>query len=419
MTSNRTQTIVGITALLTIALGTFLFVIPHVDVDRVQEGWYLGVPYTQIEHHQLAVTDVDPFPENGPQAVYSAAAILYSTGSLVVMRIYQSIFSLLVLGLLFYLFFRIYQDHQFSWYEVAAYLVIFSSVWFSIPLALVYPVQVNGMTAGFACLLLGLLVFPQSTAWGMFCFGWAFSFKGQYLGLLPGFIMYVFLIDKREKTVSAHLVKSILSVIMFFAPKTIILAGLWKALGLFPTGKDLWQYALDGPILLFTQLQFILGHVLGKAGAASPEAATRRAVEYSGYGLIAWGHVMISVLFCIGFTIRSIWKQFRKASIQIAGFDKGLTVLAWGGLFYWINFLFFYRFPYWYNVFAVIFLNIFLAAALVYLAVSWISARAGKRWGSALLLACSLFALGIVTSIVLRAHYGLKGNSLEPYDWMQ
>jgi len=414
-----TPWMLGLEALLVAATGTFLITLSHVDVDRVQESWYLGVPYGLIQDGHVYVSNSDPFPENGPQSVYPPAAIVYLTGSLLPMRIYQFIFSLIVIGLLFYFFFRKFQYALYRWREVAVYSIVYLAVWISIPLALIYPIQVNGMTAGFACLLLGLMIYPQYSMWGMFCFGWAFAFKGQYLALLPGFVVYLFFIDVREATLGRHLLKSCAAFIMFFVPKTLILAGLWEAMGMFQTRKDFWLYALDGPHLLASQFQFILGHLSGQAGAAAPEAGPRRAVEYSGFGLIAWGHIVASALFCVLFSLRSIWKRTRTPFGEELDIDKGLAIFAWGGLSYWVNYLLFYRYPYWYNVFAVVFLNIFLAAACVRLAGSWLSVKFGKQWSSAFLLVTVIISLSFIIRYMDHEWTKPKGNALTPYEWMR
>src|SRR4051812_14690332 len=79
----------------------FLTTVKKMQFDRVQENVYLGVPYDLLQHGRFIVQpEADPFPENGPQAVYPPTFILKTTGSLYLMRAYQFIFPLLVMVLL-------------------------------------------------------------------------------------------------------------------------------------------------------------------------------------------------------------------------------------------------------------------------------------------------------------------------------
>lgn len=409
-------------AAVALAMGAvFLVSVPKVSIDRVSESWaeYFKLPYTLIEQGNVVVRHKDPFPENGPQAVYPPAAIAFFTGSLFLTRAYQFAFSMLAVALLGALFFRKFGDRLRSSWEVPVYGAIFLAAWLSIPLSLVYPIQVNGMLGGVACLVLGMSVYRRSVVWGMFCFGWAFSFKGQFLALLPGFILYTFLLDVRESSLPKHFGKAFLALAMFFVPKTVILSGLCAALGMFESTQEFVKYAFDGPSLIGYEFLYIVGRFLGAPAAAAPEEGVRRSVEYAGFGVGAWGHIVLSAGFSALFAARSVWKRFRP-SVDVGGrYDRGLAVFAWGALFYWINYLFFYRFPYWYNVLAVVYVNIFLVAA----GVLWLRDLAarflGARWANVFLIVFGIGSLVYVGKSVRFLVSMQPGDALTPYEWMR
>jgi hypothetical protein len=422
MTARR-QLYIVLPMLWMIMAATFAAVLPHVQVDRVSESLahYFKLPYQLIQQrHIVVLPEEDPFPENGPQAVYPPAAIAYFTGSLFLTRAYQFLFSMIVVSLSFYFLMRLISKNPTNVLESTAYGILCLAIWFSMPLSLVYPIQINGMTAGFACLLLGVILYADSRLWGTFCFGWAFTFKGQYLAMLPGFIIYLYFIDIRSKNWPRHLWQATCALLMFFVPKTLILACLFGVLGMFQTSHDFFRYAFDGPHLIYNEFTYIVGHFLGRATAAAPEAAIRRALEFSGFGILAWAHIGGSVLFCMSFVIRSIWKRIQKNPEEEVGVAKGLTAFAWGGLFYWINYLFFYRFPYWYNVFAVIFMNITLATTAFHLALVWLAQKTGRKtWSNAFLLFAVVAAIVYYKSHWRATYSQGVGDALLPYEWMK
>jgi hypothetical protein len=389
-------------------------------MDRMQENVYLKIPYWFISQHHLAITpEGDPFPENGPQAVYPLAAIAYYTGSLRLMRWYQFVFCLIVVGMTFRFFFRKFKEHPFTGWEVCLYVLLYLVLWLSIPLSMVYPTETNGMTAGFIFMLLGILAWPTSPLWGMFYFGWAFTFKGQYLAFLPGFIVYLYFIDIRAGSLGKHLLQSTEALAMFFVPKTIILSSLCGLLGMFYTRHDFFRYALDGPYLMGSEFSYMVGHLLGQAKAAAPEAAIRRTQEFSGFDKIMWGHIFLSLIFCAFFSLHSLWKRFHMKWGNDLGIDKGLTIFAWGGLFYWINYLFFYRFPYWYNIFAVIYLNLFLGAALVHLSAQWTSTNFSKRLSLVMMTLVGFVAARFLVKYGRHQSTKPTGDAFVPYEWMR
>ncbi len=398
----------------------FLLTVNKVQLDRVQENVYLGVPYNLLQQGRFVVMpDADPFPENGPQAIYPPTALLKATGSLFLMRAYQFLFPLLVVGLLLFLFLRKFGERIPSIWEQFLLAGIFLAVWISTPNTLIYPIQVNGMAAGFACLLLGAYVFPRSAVWGMFCFGWAFTFKGQYLAMLPGFIFYVLFVDVRERNIWKHFLLAIGAVAMFFVPKSVIVSGLCWALGMFEDKGDFLRYSLDGPHLIGYEISYVIGRLLGKAAAAAPEEGSRRAVEYAGYGMMAWAHIGLSVGFSVLFALRSLWHRVRTPLGAALSIDTGLTALAWGGLVYWINYLFFYRFPYWYNVFALVFFNIYLFASVVVLSRDQIVRLTGPRWGRVFFVLAGLSAFVLFSGYLRRQISLPPGNAFAPYEWMK
>lgn len=368
---------------------SFHFIVPHMKIDVVQETWYMGIPYDLIRNHNVNVTANDPFLENGPQAVYPPAAIAYKTGSMKAVRVYQFLFSMAVVALLFFYFFQKFGETSFTPLEVFAYALIFLGTWVSIPMALIYPLQVNGMTGGMVCAILGGWIYPRSSLWGMFFFGLAFAFKGQFLAFFPGLALYVVFIDVEDEKLSKHALRAAGRLAMFFVPKTIVLTLLWWGLGLFPNMREVWLYAMDGPDLLMYEIRSLLQKIAGTSAAMAPASGIRES-EYAGYGPITWGHVALSVTFCAGAAAWAALQRFRKGLAGKIAMDRGLAALAWGAAPYWLNFLVFYRYPYWYNTFAIVPFNIFLAAAFIRLVQLKIRQVQGPRIATIFLVVVAL-----------------------------
>ena len=158
--------------------------LPFLHVDRVYENAYMGCPYRLLASHHPRIVNDDPFVENGPHGVYPATAIVYYSGSMAAMRWYNFLFSLIMMALFVLFFFQEHPDSGNSPWEATAYGLLMLTIWKIIGLTLIYPIQVTGMMPGFDCFLLGLWLNRRHPYAAMIAFGFAYSFKGQFLAML-------------------------------------------------------------------------------------------------------------------------------------------------------------------------------------------------------------------------------------------
>lgn len=395
----------------------FVTALPHLNVDRVSENCYMGNVYKMILQEHPRIYQQDPFLENGPHAVFTSGYIAHHFNSLKLMRYYHFLYSLLIMAMMYFLFFYFTGSDSLARWEIPILAVLMITVWLSIPLSLIYPIQFNGMIPGFACLLLGLWLNEKHPFWAMLSFGFAYTFKGQFLAMMPGILAYKFVFEKGTRSWGMHVGQVALSLIIFFLPASLILPTLFWWLGLFDNRADLFAYAFKAQGILWEEFSYIFPRLANKV-AVDTQGAAIRAKEYAGFGILAWALIATSILFCftmIGVAIYRLAKRIPTSA------SSALSIFGLAGLGYWCNYLFFWRFPFWYDVLPVVLFNIVAIPLIVF----WIRRQIQDRWGTRPAMAFIL----VITLLFGRHFYrrlwvnplwdrSIAGDSLKFYDWM-
>ncbi len=376
----------------------------------MQENVYLGEPYKMLKNHNAYIHQgVDPFSENGPHIMYPYAALLRITGSLTVQRFVQFSSSLISVMLLGFYFFQQRRD-RLSLYESALYALLIVSTWLSIPLALSYPAQANGMMAGFVCFLLGLYYAENSPRVSMMLFGLAYACKTQYLGMLPGILAYKLFIESPEKLILHRIREMALQTVLYFVPAVLVIPAICASLGLFRNWPEFKDFALNGPHEIWVRaIDNIPGLFFGMSKGHQEFVGEVKAAEYAGYGLLTWLHILFSCGVCLYGAGLTVWQRLRGLK-----FNAAWGLLGFSGIIYWLHFFFIYRYPYWYNVFALIVLNAFFAP----LVLERIIHSLGKR--KLLPIAAICVLAFFVRTVWNLPGWKLKqpGTALVPYEWM-
>ncbi len=396
----------------------FVTALPHLNVDRQSEFCYMGAPYKMILQDRPRIYSQDPFFENGPHAVYISAYIAHHFHALKPMRYYHFLYSLLIMAMMYLLFFELFPSNRPKPWEIPIIALIMLTVWISIPLSLVYPVQFNGMMPGFACFLLGLIWNKKRPYTAMLLFGFAYTFKGQFLAMMPGIMLYKLFFEKGSDTWFTHAKRLAISLFLFFAPGTLILSALFWMVGLFDSLAELKAYALRAPTIIFTEMSYILPVVLGHT-STDPQGAATRSTEYSGFGLLAWGLIWTSILFCFGAIVRAFDLKRRGREAER---NDLFTVFGMAGLCYWFNYLFFWRYPFWYNVLPVVLFNILLIPMIIFEIKLQVDKRFGAKAAMAFMLIVGvLFGRHLYRRLFVNPLWDRTqmGDMLQPYAWME
>jgi uncharacterized protein with PQ loop repeat len=251
----------------------------------------------------------------------------------------------------------------------------------------------------------------------MLMFGFAYTFKGQFLAMMPGIMLYKLVFEKGSHPWPAHAKRLALSLFLFFTPGTFILPAIFWILGMFDNLVDLKIYALRAPSILFAEISYIVSLLLHHVSPESQGAAIR-SKEYHGFGLLAWGLIVTSILFCIGMIVQAIDLKRRGRECE---HNALFTLFGMAGLCYWLNYLFFWRFPFWYNVLPVVLFNILVIPVILY----WFKLKVDKRFGSKAAVAFMLcvgllFGRHLYRRIFVNPLWDSTqiGDSLQPYAWM-
>jgi len=399
--------------------GIFIYALPHLKVDRTSENEYLGVPYKMMADGDVHIHQGDPFVENGPQAILVTTAIAYHLHSLKLMRVYHFLFSLAVVGWLYLIFFKRFDETLMRLWEIPLVALLVLSTWITIPLILVYPIQVNGMTPGILCFIAGLLLEERHPRWAMIAFGFSYSFKGQFLAMLPGIFLHKAVFENRGRTIAYKSKELVLSAILYLVPTAVILTSLWWVMGLFRNRQDLLGYAFRAPTILINEFSYIIP-VLTRKTAPDPFGTYGRAIEWAGWGFVAWLLVAISMAFCLIWAAWSFWRR-RKQSPS-GPLEVPAAVLAMAGIGYWINYLFFWRYPFWDNTLPMEWFNILLIPLGIYSLKPWISKRLNPRLAVIFLLLAGIAAgRNLIRRVIVKPVFNaaVLGDSLQPYPWMK
>lgn len=420
---------IALSMLLLAMVFVFFPTLSHLVLDRSSENTYMRAPYEALRLGKLRVYATDPYEENGPHAMFISAAFAYY-GSFLTMRIYHFLYSLVVMAVLFVSFWmhRPIKKKTLGGPIVGAYGILFFSVWLSIPLILLYPIQFNGMTPGFLCVLAGFaLLARQKIYWAMAAFGTAYSFKGQFLAFLPGLLVYLAVFDVRDQKWTLHMRKLAFAVAAFFSPTTLVLATGWGLLGAYETPADYIFYAFNGQRLFLDQIARIFHWVdlpPDVAEASRLRTAEIRTSEFGGLGLSAWAQIAFSVGFmAFHFGRALIWRASNKLGSQVDGRDRILFSLALVALPYWINYFFFWGYPFFYNTLPVLWFNVIAIPSTIWFAQQWLSNRTRyKRAGFAFLglaaVCLGANAVRVWSKLPGWAHQS-PGNALVPFEWMK
>lgn len=414
-------------ATLTLIFGMIFFFglsLRYQNVDRTQEYVYLCVPYQSLQNHQLFINKwTDPFGENGPLGVYPpAACALY--GSLGLMRWYQFLFSIAAMVLLMRIARRATVDGLDSPVLVAHDALSMLTVWITIPLVLIYPVQCNGMFAGLLCFIGGLFLMRERPYSAMFLFGFAYSFKTQWLGMLPGIVLYQFLMQPVATSWAARFKEIGMGLLVYFLPACVIVPVMFAPLGAFRSFHDFWVYAMNGPHEFWIQIEYHGARLLrgGMPAAHQARVDDIRISEFKGYGLLTWSHIALSFGFSVALSVLAVWKRWFTKRPFVGPLSTPMIVLASCGLFYWVHFLVIYRYPYWYNVFPMVIFNPLLVAIGFRLLLQKITSGGPYRFAWTMVVGIMIVEACILGRTAWKlpgAHRNSPpGNSLTPYDWM-
>jgi len=413
--------IAALIVLLAVITMVFAVALPHLRVDRISEYTYMGVPYKMFKAGHLSIADGDPFVENGPHAVFVSAAIAYYSHSLKPMRYYHFVYMAIIIGWLFWLLQRQFERLSRSWIILGLSVLLVLSVWISIPLILIYPIQFNGMTPGFLCFLAALLLNGEHPYGAALMLGCAYSFKGQFLAMLPGWMLYKVVIENRFASWKARVAHAGACFILFFVPTTVLLTVLARLFHFFNDTQELKAYAWRAPSILFDEMSAI-GQKMLHLPSASPDKATQavriRHTEYSGFGCLTWSHIIFSMSFCFWAAANPLWNRWRGQESKVAPF---LSLFGAAGFLYWLNYLFFWSYPFWYNTLPVVFFNLFAIPYAVLSFQGWITRHLSERLGLICLVGVSLVLGGYFLKDIYRTpgwHDRAPGDSLEPYSWM-
>ncbi|MFA5974894.1 MAG: hypothetical protein WC859_01860 [Elusimicrobiota bacterium] len=409
---------ISLAGLLAAMLGIFAYALPHLSVDRVSEHIYLGVPYRMFADRDIHIYQGDPFVENGPHVILATTAFAFHGRSLKPMRYYNFVYSLAVVGLFFWFFFKLFDETWMRPWEIPVIALLVLSVWITIPLILIYPIQVNGMTPGLLCFIAGLLLEKHHPRWAMIAFGFAYSCKGQFLAMLPGLFLYKLLFENRGDSIALKIRELVLCAVLYFVPATVFLTAIGWAFGLFHNREDLLAYAFRAPSILFSEFSYIIP-VLMRKTASDPFAAQGRAIEYARWGFVTWLLIALSIGFCVVYAARSFFNRKESSSgpLQVPA-----TMLAVAGIGYWINYFFFWRYPFWYNTLPMEWFNILIIPAAIYGLKIRLSHRWTPRFAAIFLVLVALLAgRNILRRVIIKPVFDStsQGDSLQPYPWMK
>jgi hypothetical protein len=399
----------------------FLLNLPVTFVDRLQEHWYLGIPFERLKTGAFWVDRDDPFPENAPHLMYLLAKLTYATGSLLSVRLAQWPWSLLAMVALWAVLHKLTGFLRGSRFDVLGMSLLVLFFWISLPLGFVYPVQTNGMMAGFVCLALGLLVLRERPAAAMLLFGFAYAHKAQFIMFFPCVIAYRLVLDYPGRMLGRHLARTARDTVLLFVPAAVILPLFLAACGAFRSAHDFFGYATEGPLLLWRQVAAVLGKFTG-APPANPLANTFRlqtlTAELASYSKLVYMHIYLSAglgIAGLAWTLRGRLPAWWGGKVR-AEPPPELALLSVMTCVAWITYFRFNMYPYCYNMLPILPFN-----ALVVPYVFWrLRGVVPGAW-----FARGGYALALIFLVVLGYRYGRnfaalpRGDALEPYYWMR
>lgn len=404
----------------------FVFLLPRLHLDRWQEGVYLGVPYKMILQGNFRVLR-DPFLENGIHTFLIPALILKWSGSLWFVRFYFFLFSVGVLILMYFIFMRMTGVSSIFRQSIGRYLAVLGIfvVWFSIPLAVNYPFQTNGMMQGMLFFMVAFIVMDRHPNMAIFFFGCAAYSKSQFMAVFPILIVYRFFLVHQGQSWEKRILLALKECGLFFLPA--LLSGVVAYMvGWISSFMDFYRYAFKEVILLYKESRKIFSGIL--FGGASESAGIKlmpyllgKSVvgkEITTWGFLSWIQIGFSFLCSISFFLLTSWRFWKKEKM-----NHVLGLASFFCLFYLVNFLQFYGYPYWYNTLPALFFNILFVLLIIDYLDQWISKR---KWGYPvrdwmLIGFVCVFVIVGMNRLLFYSPFktGVQGNSLEPYSWMR
>lgn len=392
-----------------------LYSLPGLQIDRYQEGAYLGTPYTLMNCHTFRITDQDPFPQNSALAVAIPAWLYLHTGSLLVLRVYFSLFTILAL----FLSNRLIEKHfgakkisNLGWAFI--HLGMFA-VWAAIPILLPYSIQTSGAMAGLSAFLGGLLLYPKRKYLAYMLFGLAAHFKGQFLGLSFGLTLYLVLHTYlTERKISAVLREVSVFFVCYFSVPFLMTTFLYLPFGWISDANRYFKSSFSTALTLYDEVSSLVLRLIGM-GPHTTEAAkevirNRRQEEFVHFRFLSWFLIGSSMLFClwgIGIEILGKFKSLK---------NHPLIPVAFAGFIYWVNYLFFYSYPYWYNTLAVLWFSVIIFPLLGFYFLE--RKNFSKNFVAVACLLCVLVSLRSLKKSISLFQPGVRtGTALLDYEW--
>lgn len=387
--------------------------IPKLNVDRYQEGAYLGTPYFLMQCNTFRVMSQDPFPQNGALIVAIPAWIYLKTGSLLALRVYFSLFSIAALLLSHFLLKRCLSTDKLSQTYWALLHATMAMAWASIPILLEYSVQTNGYMAALCAVLGGLILLPEKKPWAYFLFGLGAHFKGQFLGLSFGFILYIIVATFLEHGIRRIPWELMRFFVFFFAAPFVMTTLIYLPLGWIQSMEWYLKSSFSTSITLYEEVSSLILRVLN-IGTSIPQEMKdaireRRRDEFSHFISRNYFHIVTSFLFCCSGVVAMI---LRKGAFQ----KSPLIPVCFAGVIYWINYLFFYSYPYWYNTLAILWFSILFFPLLIHAVLKWFPIPQKVAAFCLVVSAVLPFLFIKKYTPALRRNLG-PGTSLQDYTW--
>lgn len=407
----------------------FLLNLPVTFINRIQEHWYLGIPYERIKQGMFWVDREDPFPENGPHLMYLYAKLVHATGSLLPLRLAQWLWTLLAASLTWLLLGRLTGLFRSEKIEVAGTALIFLFFWASLPLGLVYPIQMNGAMAGFASLVGGLLLLGSRPAVAMLLFGFAYANKAQFIMYFPCVIAYRLFLDFSGTRWARHLGLVARDSALLFVPAAALLPLALAACGFFRSFNDFFLYSIEGPTLLGEQ---VLAALRGLAGihqpGANPQAAQFRheiiTSELASYSKLVYMHIFFWASMSVGALVWTLpsrlpaWWGKRSA----AGPGPEVALLSVMGCAAFVIHFKLNNYPYAYNMLFFVPFNAFLVPYAFWIARNRFRGKGSAGVSKKMWRGAYAFALACVLLFCFRYTRNFltlpAGDALTPYYWM-